>query len=71
MMRVSYCQPNLDPPLVLGFCQLLQVNKFSSKLGWVREVRNYGESFIYQVQSLMLATNSFQTTNTPFPGVIF
>jgi len=50
---------------------LFQVGSIVSKLAYASEVRNYGKSFIYQVQTIFLAINIFQRTNNPFPGAIF
>jgi hypothetical protein len=69
--RGKRCKPDLHHVLVLGTGPLFHAGKFVSKLAYVREARNYGKSFIYQVQTLFLAINIFQKTNNPFPGVIF
>jgi len=57
--------------LVLITGPLLHMFMIVSKLANVSEGRNYGESYIYQVQTLFQAINPFQITNNPFPGVIF
>jgi hypothetical protein len=64
-------KPDLHHVFVLWTGQLFHAGKFVSKLAYVREAKNYGKLFIYQVQTLFLAINIFQKTNNPFPGVIF
>jgi hypothetical protein len=63
-------KPDLHHVPGLSTGLLFPMAKFVSKLAYVREVRNYGKYFIYQVETLFLAINIFQKTNNPFPGVI-
>jgi len=69
--RGTCWKPNLHHVLVLSTGPLFHAGKLVSKLRYVRKVRNYGESFIYQVQTVFLDINIFQTTNNPSAGVIF
>jgi len=70
-VRGKRWKPGLYDVLVLSTGPLFHMGKFASKLGFVREGRNYGELFIYQVQTLFLAINILLQTNNPIPGVIF
>jgi hypothetical protein len=69
--RGKHSKPDLYRVHVLGTGASFHAGKFVSQLAYVREARNYGKSFIYQVQTLSLAINIFQKTNNPFQGVIF
>jgi len=64
-------QPDLHHIPVLSAGRLFHMSKFVSTLVYARHMRDYGELFIYQVQTLFLAIYIFQKTNNPFPGVIF
>lgn len=48
----EHCKPDLLHVLVPSTSQLSYTGKFVTKLVNVREVSNYGNSFIYQVQTL-------------------
>jgi hypothetical protein len=65
------CTPYLHLVLELVAGALLQVGKFVSNLKYIREAKNSGKSFIYQVQTLFQGINVFLKTTNPFPGVIF
>jgi hypothetical protein len=68
--RDKHCKPDLYHVLVLGTGPLFRAEMIVSNLAYMREARNYGKPFIYQVQTLFLAINIVQKTNNPFSGVI-
>jgi len=63
-------KPDLLYVLVLSSGSLFHMGKFVSTLACIREVRNNGKSFIFQVEMIFLAMNIVQKTNNPFPCVI-
>jgi len=63
-------KPGFQHVLVVSTGPLHYRGKFVSKLPYIREARNYGESFIYQVQTLFLVILVYQKTNNLSSGVI-
>ena len=62
---------DLDHVLVLWTSPLFHKGNVVSKLVYVTDVRNYGEMYIYQIQTHFLAMYIFQNTNNPFPSMVF
>jgi len=69
--RGTCWNPDLHHVLVSSTGPLFDTGMIVSKLVCIREVSNYGELFIYQVQIVFLVINIFQKINNPFSGVIF
>ena len=69
--RGKRCKQDLHDVHVRGTSPLFHTSMFVFKLAYVRKVRNYGKSIIYQVQTLLLALNIFQKTDNPLAGMIF
>jgi hypothetical protein len=63
-------KPDQHHVLVLSTGPYLHAANFISKLASFREVRIYGESFLYQVEIHFVAINIIQKPNNPFPSVI-
>jgi hypothetical protein len=67
--RGKRSKPDVHHVLLLGTGSMCQAGTFVIKLADVREGRNYGTWFIYQVGTLFLAINNFQKSDNPLPGV--
>ena len=56
--------------LILSTGLLFHMDHVVYCLAYVRNVRNYGELFIYQIQTLFLAFNVIQKSNNQFPWIV-
>ena len=69
--RGKCCKPDLQQVRLIGTGPLFNADKFVSTLAYIRNMTNYGEWIIYEIQTNFIAIEIILKLNHPFLAVIF